>query len=401
MISRILQKTLLQNATWAPAIAILGPRQSGKTTLARQTFTHHRYISLEEPTNREFALSDPRGFLASLHNAYGIILDEFQHVPALLSYVQSIIDAEQKPGYFVLTGSQNFLVNQAITQSLAGRIAVRTLLPLSIQELADADLLAQDPETAFFTGGYPRLFGTPSAPVDWYIDYMTTYIERDVRHIKAITDLHTFQIFIRLCAGRIGQELNLLSLGNECGISRNVARSWLSVLEASYIIFLVEPYYKNVNKRLVKNPKLYFYDSGLACNLLRIESVEQLYMHSLRGGIFESYIISDLYKQYYNVGKRPAMYFWKDEICEIDCLIEQATRVVPVEIKAGKTINQNFFDGLTYFKKITPDNAAPSYLIYAGSEDQQRSSADVLGWKSAGTLIKTVAPDTLAQTTEE
>jgi predicted AAA+ superfamily ATPase len=387
MIDRMLRDILLQNAAWAPAIAILGPRQSGKTTLAKKTFAKHRYVSLEEPANREFAISDPRGFLEDVQNAYGVILDEFQNVPSILSYLQSIIDAEQRPGYFILTGSQNFLINQAITQSLAGRIAIHTLLPLSIQELSQAHLLTEDPEEAIFMGGYPRLFGTLKVPVDWYGDYITTYVERDVRQVQAIIDLHAFQTFIRLCAGRIGQQLNLTSLGNECGISHHTVRSWLSLLEASYIVFLLEPYYKNFNKRLVKAPKLYFYDTGLACNLLRIESVEQLRTHYLRGGIFESYIMADLYKQYYNMGKRPGMYFWKDQAREVDCLIELSDRIIPIEIKAGKTINQNYFENLTYFGTVAEGSAANGYVIYAGRDDQKRSYAQVLNWQSAGTFI--------------
>lgn len=391
MIKRLLQNDLLKSALWAPAIAILGPRQSGKTTLAQATFPYHRYITLEDPAIRAFALEDPRGFLASIENDYGVILDEFQNVPFILSYLQGIIDATKRAGYFVLTGSQNFLVNQAITQSLAGRIAIYTLLPLSIQELADAELLAATPEAALFSGGYPRLFGTPKAPTSWYTDYVTTYLERDVRTIKAITDLNAFHLFVQLCAGRIGQQINFSALGAEVGISHNTARAWISLLEASYVIFLMQPYYKNFSKRLVKSPKLYFYDTGLACNLLRIESVEQLTNHYLRGGLFESYILADLYKQYYNNGSRPALYFWKDSKHEVDCIIEHATHLTPLEIKAGKTVNSNFFDSLNYFKDVAQEEARPGYLVYGGTEKMvKRRDGTVVNWQEAGSLIKQI-----------
>lgn len=390
MINRLAQQKLLQSATWAPAIAILGPRQSGKTTLAQATFANHRYITLEDPMVRSFALQDPRGFLASIENEHGVILDEFQNVPMILSYLQGIIDATKRPGYFILTGSQNFLVNQAITQSLAGRIAIHTLLPLSIQELSDAQLLAASPEKAIFLGGYPRLFGKPAAPTSWYTDYVTTYLERDVRLIQSITDLNAFHTFVQLCAGRIGQQLNLSALGAEVGISHNTARAWLSLLEASYIVFLVHPYYKNFSKRLVKTPKLYFYDTGLACNLLRIESVTQLMSHYLRGGLFESYIISDLYKQYYNSGTRPALYFWKDQRHEVDCIIEQATSITPLEFKAGKTLNPDLFDSLTYFQDIAKEETNPGILIYGGTQNMPFKGYNTVPWSQAGALIESI-----------
>lgn len=390
MINRLAQQKLLQSAAWAPAIAILGPRQSGKTTLAQATFANHRYITLEDPMVRSLALQDPRGFLASIENEHGVILDEFQNVPMILSYLQGIIDATKRPGYFILTGSQNFLVNQAITQSLAGRIAIHTLLPLSIQELSNAQLLAASPEEAIFLGGYPRLFCTPAAPTSWYTDYVTTYLERDVRLIQSITDLNAFHTFVQLCAGRIGQQLNLSALGAEVGISHNTARAWLSLLEASYIVFLVHPYYKNFSKRLVKTPKLYFYDTGLACNLLRIESVTQLMSHYLRGGLFESYILSDLYKQYYNNSMRPALYFWKDQRHEVDCIIEQATTITPLEIKAGKTLNGDLFDSLSYFQYVAKEETKPGILIYGGTETMPFKGYNTVPWSQTGALIESI-----------
>lgn len=388
MINRLAQKKLLSSAKWAPAIAILGPRQSGKTTLAQATFPKHRYITLEDPLIRSFALQDPRGFLASIEDEHGVILDEFQNVPNILSYLQGIIDAKKRPGYFVLTGSQNFLVNQAITQSLAGRIAIHKLLPLSIQEFSDAQLLPAAPEDAIFMGGYPRLFDTPAEPVSWYMDYVTTYLERDVRQIKTITDLNIFHTFIQLCAGRIGQQLNLTALGAEVGISHTTARAWLSLLEASYIVFTMHPYHKNFSKRLVKTPKLYFYDTGLACNLLRIDSVTQLMSHYLRGGLFESYILADLYKQYYNSSIRPALYFWKDQRHEIDGLIEQATTLIPLEIKASKTLSPSLFESLSYFEQLAQKVAQPGFLIYGGTDPMVFHGKKAVPWNQAGNLIE-------------
>lgn len=390
MIGRLAQQKLRKSATWAPALAILGPRQSGKTTLAQATFPHHRYITLEDPAVRALALQDPRGFLANIENGHGVILDEFQNTPLLLSYIQGIIDAKKRPGYFILTGSQNFLANEAISQSLAGRVTIHTLLPLSIQELSNAQLLTTAPEEAIFKGGYPRLFDTPAAPLSWYTDYVTTYLERDIRQIQAISDLNAFHTFVQLCAGRIGQQLNLTALGAEVGISHNTARAWLSLLEASYIVFLSYPYHKNFSKRLVKTPKLYFYDTGLACNLLRIDSVTQLMSHYLRGGLFESYILADLYKQYYNSGIRPALYFWKDQRHEIDGLIEQATTLIPLEIKASKTLSPSLFESLTYFEQIAQKAALPGFLIYGGTDSMIFQGKKAVPWNQAGSLVESI-----------
>jgi uncharacterized protein len=381
-IKRKMYDVLLSYGKKFPAIAIMGPRQSGKTTLAQEVFKEHRYVLLEELDERLFAEQDPRGFLASRSNKNGIILDEIQEAPHLLSYIQGIIDKEDKPGFFILTGSQNFVLNQSITQTLAGRVAMLTLLPLSISELKDADLLPKYSEELSFKGCYPRLYKKNFLPSEWYPSYIKNYIERDVRQIVSIDNLSTFQRFIRLCAGRIGQILNLSSLGNDCGISHNTARSWLTLLEASYIVFLLEPYYKNFSKRLIKSPKIYFYDTGLACSLLKINSVEQLNDHYLRGGLFESLIISDLMKNSYNKALDPSLYFWRDsQGHEIDCLIEKALKMIPIEIKAGYTINKDFFKGLNYWNNLTSSNPKNGYIIYSGNEVQHRSLGNVLSWR--------------------
>jgi predicted AAA+ superfamily ATPase len=297
MIRRDLTDHLLDAANQFGAVAVLGPRQSGKTTLVQTVFKNHKYVSLEDLDRRALAHADPRRFLQDYGNEFGIILDEIQHAPELLSYIQTIIDQEKKKGYFIITGSQNILVNQAITQTLAGRLAILTLFPLSINELNKAGMLSGNIEETVFKGSYPRIYSENVSPIKLYANYVRGYVERDVRQVKNILDLNLFQNFIQLCAGRIGQVLNLSSLGNDCGIDQKTVLSWISLLEASYVIFLLRPYYKNFGKRLIKAPKLYFVDTGLACSLLNIKSAQEFSEHYLRGGLVESLIISDLFKQ--------------------------------------------------------------------------------------------------------
>lgn len=391
LIKRSLTDNIIEAATEFPVIAIVGPRQSGKTTLAQTIFPHHKYISLEDFDDLKRALADPRSFLQDSPTASGLIIDEIQHAPKLLSYMQTIVDREKKKGFFIVTGSQNFLVNEAITQTLAGRIAIVTLLPLSIRELQDAELLPEKIETLIHQGFYPQVYAQKISIERVYSNYVQSYVERDVRSIKNISDLTTFQNFIRLCVGRIGQELNLTSLGNDCGISHTTAKAWISLLQASYVIFLLHPYFKNFGKRLIKAPKLYFVDTGLACHLLNLSSAEEVAAHYLRGGLVESLIISDLFKQYYNTERQPRVYFWRDQGGhEIDCIIDETQYPIPVEIKSGKTVVEDFFKGLNYWEQITDKSHKQRYLIYGGSEDQKWSAAQVLSWKSAGTLIKKI-----------
>jgi len=383
LITRNLMPFLLTDAQKSPVIAILGPRQSGKTTLARAAFGNHTYISLEDIDMRTFAATDPRGFLQEFKNEHGLILDEVQHVPSLLSYIQTDVDLHYKPGYYILTGSQNFLLNQSITQTLAGRIALHTLLPLSIGELKQANLLPQAPETAMYNGFYPLIYSRKDNPLKWYRDYIRTYVERDVRTLSNISDLDTFQRFMQLCAGRTGQEVNFSALGSDVGISYNTAKAWLSILQASYIIFLLQPHHKNFNKRIVKSPKLFFYDTGLVCSLLGIETEEQLRSHYLRGGIFESMIISDLYKNSFNADRLPRLYFWCDKTKhEVDCVMERGIKLYPIEIKSGKTINADYFDGLSYWNELSGNDPANSFVIYGGNENQKRSRGTVLSWQN-------------------
>lgn len=388
MIKRELSQALKEAAGLFPVVAVLGPRQSGKTTLVQTTFTAHKYVSLEDLDIRELANLDPRRFLQDYPTSTGLILDEIQHAPNLLSYIQTIVDREKKNGYFIITGSQNLLVDEAVTQTLAGRIALLTLFPLSLSELENASLIPKKIEEAVFKGSYPRVYAENIPSEKVYANYIRTYVERDVRTIKNISDLNTFQRFIQLCAGRIGQILNLSSLGNDCSIDHKTARSWLSILEATYVIFLLYPYYKNFGKRLIKSPKLYFVDTGVACSLLRIKSSEELIEHYLRGNLVESFLIGDFYKQYYNVDQQPHIYFWRDtQDHEVDCLIDNVTTITPIEIKAGKTPSMHYFDQLSYWKELTK-STQESIVIYAGDENQNWPAGKLISWKSAGKLLK-------------
>lgn len=387
MIIRDLKEKVLERATYYPIVAILGPRQSGKTTLAQDAFNTYAYVSLENYETRGFAQKDPQGFLNSYANEQGIIIDEFQHVPELLSYIQTRVDAEKKMGHFILTGSQNFLMNMAISQSLAGRVSIITLLPLSLHELKKADLVPSSVNQLLVKGFYPPLYSRQVPPDVWYPDYRQTYIERDIRQLTQVADLGIFQTFMQLCAGRIGQLLNLTALAQDCGISDMTAKRWIHLLEASYILFLLRPHHNNFGKRLTKSPKLYFYDTGLACSLLNI-SPEQLPMHPFKGALFESMVIADLMKQYFNQGKRPSLYFWRDHTGnEIDCLIEHGTDLIPIEIKAGQTLSNDFFKGLSFYNQLAGNDPASGYLIYAGTEQQKRSLGSVLSWDTIDQLI--------------
>ncbi|HLC06668.1 MAG TPA: ATP-binding protein [Candidatus Babeliales bacterium] len=390
-IKRILTGQVIEAASEFPVVAIVGPRQSGKTTLVQTVFSEHKYISLEDFDIRALAKTDPRAFLTNYPTANGIILDEIQHAPELLSYMQTIVDREKKNGFFIVTGSQNFLVDEAITQTLAGRMAVLTLLPLSLSELEAAALLPEKAETLIYKGFYPKAHAENISVERLYSNYLRLYVERDVRQITNVSDLNTFQKFMRLCAGRTGQILNLTSLGNDCGVNYNTAKAWISLLEASYVLFLLHPYYKNFGKRLIKAPKLYFIDTGIACSLLKIRSVQELSDHYLRGSLVESMIIADLLKQQYNLEQQPSLYFWRDVSGhELDCIIDESQHPIPVEIKAGQTIATDFFKELNFWNKTTNTPHAPQYLIYGGNEDQKWPAAQVLSWKHAGTLIKKI-----------
>jgi hypothetical protein len=381
MISRIAEKTIRKLLRGFPIVTITGPRQSGKTTLARAVFKNKPYASLEEPDIRQAANDDPRSFLARFPQ--GAVLDEVQRCPGILSYLQTRVDAESRMGVYILMGSQQFGLMSGITQSLAGRTAFVELLPFSTRELTTAGKLPANIDTMMLTGGYPPIYDRKLDPSSWYSAYVTAYVERDVRQMLKIHELETFQRFVKLCAGRTGQLLNLSSLATECGITHNTAKAWISVLEASYLIFLLRPHSVNFNKRLIKMPKLYFYDAGLASWLLGIRTTEQMITHPLRGSIFETFIISELVKSKLNKGEKPAFFFWRDSNGnEIDLIVEQGINLMPIEIKSGRTLTHESFAGLEKWLALAGKKAAVPALIYGGDDSYTQTGIKVVGWKA-------------------
>jgi predicted AAA+ superfamily ATPase len=371
MIARTLTSTLKTLAGQYPVVTITGPRQSGKTTLCRNAFPDKPYINLESPDLRQFAVSDPRGFLAA--HPEGAILDEIQRTPLLLSYLQPLVDERPAPRQFILTGSQQFEVMTNISQSLAGRTALLKLLPFSIEELGSAGI-SSNIDALLLNGFYPRIYDAGLNPTQALGDYLETYVERDIRQLINIKDLALFEKFVKLCAGRTGQLLNLQSLGNDAGISHTTARSWLTLLEASYVVFLLQPWHTTISKRQVKTPKLYFYDVGLAAYLLGAESELHINRHPLRGNLFENMIVIEALKYRCHRGKRNNLYFWRDSKGnEVDLLVESGPNVMPVEIKSGATISEDFFKGLQTFTDRLP-HVSISSLVYGGTERQKRSN---------------------------
>lgn len=397
MFKRTLSDKLVSLARQFPVVSITGPRQSGKTTLTKTLFSGHHYTSLEDPDEREFALTDPKGFLRRFSD--GVILDEIQRSPALLSYIQGIVDNEDRPGRFILTGSQQFHVMEKITQTLAGRTALVNLLPLSLDELlsreaADPWRLDQPPapaaqpsfgvEEIIFKGLYPRIHDKGLEPHDWLSAYYRTYVERDVRDVANIGNLETFQRFVRLCAGRSGQLLNLSSLGADAGISHTTARSWISILQAGFIIHLLPPHFANFSKRIVKTPKLYFMDTGLLCYLLRIREPAEIVTHAMKGAIFETFVLAELYKAFVHRGEAPPLYFWRDQSGhEVDVVVDTGTRLIPIEIKSSETIDRSFFDGLKFYQSLGSPAAENGVLIHAGEASYARERFLVRPWFQA------------------
>jgi len=382
MISRDAEKTIRALLRGFPVITITGPRQSGKTTLAKKILVNKPYASLEDPDVRLAAQDDPRAFLERFRN--GAVLDEVQRCPDLLSYLQTTVDADGRMGLFILTGSQQFGLLSGITQSLAGRSAFMELLPFSLVELEKAGKLPQTLDDMLLKGCYPPLYDRDIPIRAWFGAYVTAYIERDVRQVLKVQELETFQRFVRLCAGRTGQLLNLTSLASDCGITHNTAKSWISVLEASYILFQLRPHHANFNKRLIKSPKLYFYDVGLVSWLLGIQTSQQLETHPLRGNIFETFVVSELMKSRLNRGERPNLYFWRDSNGnEVDVVIEIGQGLMPVEIKAGKTVARDFFSGLEKWGAMSGDLSFNPTLIYGGAETYQHKGIRVTAWRDA------------------
>lgn len=379
MIPRTAHQTLLRLAQSFPALALTGPRQSGKTTLAKAAFPGKPHVNLEDPDIRLLAEEDPRGLLARFPE--GAILDEIQRAPALLSYLQTIIDTTQRPGMFILTGSQQFGLHSGITQSLADRVAMVTLLPFSMSELQAVQRLPANLDELLFRGFYPPVYDRDIAPLDWSAAYVSTYLERDVRQLIAIRDLSTFQRFLRFCAGRTGQLLNLASLAADCGIAQATATAWLAVLEAGYIIFLLRPYFRNFNKRLVKAPKLYFHDPGLAAWLLGIREPAQLGFHAQRGALFENLVIAEFMKARVHRGMPPDMFFWRDNHgLEIDLLLEEGTALQPVEIKSGQTVNPDYFTALKKWMPLAGNQAREAWMVYGGDQALRHHEIAVFPW---------------------
>jgi len=368
-----------------PVVVIAGPRQSGKTTLARHLYKNAEYRSLEAMDVRKFALSDPRGFLAELPRR--VIIDEIQRAPDLLSYIQGMVDEDPRPGRFILTGSTNLLVLQEVTQTLAGRAAFATLLPFEHRETLKTKRTAMDLWETVWTGGYPVIFDRKIQPFRWLGNYVTSYIERDVRQVLQISDLVAFQTFLGLCAGRVGQLLNLASLASDCGITQPTAKAWLSVLEACYVTTRLRPYHGNLCRRLVKAPKLHFFDSGLVCRLLEISSPEQLKTHPLRGNIFETWVFSEIAKARLNRGIDGGMYYYRDSKgLEVDLIMKSGSETLAIESKSGATVASDFFKSLLRFEHVmqSGDNSRPvqKFVVFGGNKGQTRTNGTVVPWKS-------------------
>jgi uncharacterized protein len=385
MISRTIAPVVRRLASQYPVVTVTGPRQSGKTTLCRALFPDKPYVNLEAPDVRRYALDDPRGFLAAYPD--GAVLDEIQRTPELLSYIQPLVDERQAVGQYILTGSQQFEVMEGVSQSLAGRTALVKLLPFSIAELLP-DRLPASLDRMIFTGFYPRIYDRGLEPSEVMSYYFETYVERDIRRLVAVRDLSQFEKFVRVCAGRVGQLLNLQSLAADVGISHTTARSWLTLLEASYLVFVLQPWFTNSSKRMVKTPKLYFYDVGLAAWLLGIENEGQVSRDPLRGSLFENLVVMEALKHRYNSGLRSNLYFYRDSKGnEVDLVLEFGSGVFPVEIKAGATVAPDFFKGLKSFAALGKEQPWKSALIYGGEEYQQRSDVTVCSVGKFHTLL--------------
>jgi len=376
MIKRKIADILIEMAASFPVVTVTGPRQSGKTTLTQMTFPSKDYVSLEDLDIRQFAESDPRGFLGQYPE--GAIIDEVQHVPSLWSYIQTIVDTKKTNGMFILTGSNQFEYIQSISQSLAGRTGMLKLLPFSYNEIYNNN--DETIEDILYKGFYPRIFDQKIKPEYFLTGYLETYVERDVRSLIKLKDLMQFHRFLQLCAGRTGQIINFSSLGNELGVTNKTIQHWISILEASYIVFLLQPYYRNFNKRITKSPKLYFLDIGLAIHLLGVEHPEQLVSHPLRGELFETFVIGEFLKYRYNHGKRSNLFYFRDHVGnEVDLVIETGSGTVPVEIKSSKTITPRFFKGLDYYKKIA-GTVSTSVLVINDHIKQERQQHIVIGY---------------------
>lgn len=380
MIPRLIYRPIRKAASSFPIVGIVGPRQSGKTTLAKQLFPKYDYVNLEQLDTRRFATEDPRGFLSRFNNH--VILDEVQRAPDLFSYLQAHVDNNKENGQFILTGSQHFLMMESITQSLAGRIGLFNLYPLSYEELHGAGIQEADVAVQIVKGGYPRLYDQKVSPSLWLSSYIQTYLDRDVSLLSQIENLKAFEKFVHLVAGRTGQLLNFSSLGSDVGVTHNTIKSWMSLLQTSGIIFLLQPYYANISKRLNKTPKLYFVDSGLACHLLGIHTKDQLMTHPLYGSLFETFIVSEFMKFFANKGEDQDLFFWRDQQgTEADIVIVEGNKTNLYEIKSAQTIAADAFTKLETIQKVISQKTSLN-LIYGGDDVQSRIKGFAIGWKS-------------------
>ena len=374
MIPRSLTRPAIRAFEQYPIVTLVGPRQSGKTTLARNAFDLP-YVNLEAPDVRDFVQNDPRAFLAD--HPDGAIIDEIQRAPDLTSYLQVRVDETNRPGQFLLTGSHNFAVREQLSQSLAGRTALLTLLPFSRSELLDAGEPCRGYFNHIFTGGYPRIYEAGSDPTSFHRDYVGTYLERDLRQLSTVRNIARFQTFMRLCAANIGQVLNLNRLAGDCGISQTTATEWLSLMEAGYILYRLQPYFTNTRKRLVRRPKLYFHDTGVACFLLGLTEAEQVANHPLRGALFENHVINEIVKHDLNRNRSAQLHFFRDSNGnEVDLLYGRGPNLMPIEIKSGQTISSDWFKGINHFARHFP--ATGGAVIYAGELSQRRSDGCVV-----------------------
>lgn len=390
MITRKLTTKLRELAGYYPLVAVTGPRQAGKTTLCRSTFPDKSYVSLESLDLREFATQDPRGFLNEYRQ--GAILDEIQQAPGLVSYLQSEVDERPEPGRFILTGSQHFAIAQTISQSLAGRCGMLTLLPPDIDELQGFPGIPDNLFTLLWQGSYPRIYDRGIPADQWLGDYIATYVQRDVRQVVNVGDLLGFTNFLKLCAGRTGQEINLSVLGGDAGVSHNTAKSWLSILEASYIIHRVPAWHTTIRKQVVKAQKLHFFDSGLVCALLQIREPGQLRLHPLRGAIFESWAVAELYKSLAHQGEQPILHHYRESRgLEMDILVQRGPTLHAIEIKSGATAATDFFKGFSPFdermREAGYSGEIDKVVVYGGDTSQQRSAARLTSWRNVGSIL--------------
>lgn len=386
MVPRAAESSLHRLSKGFPILCISGPRQSGKSTLARMAFPEKPYLSLEDPDITRLAKQDPRGLLDGYKD--GLILDEAQYVPEIFAYLKTAVDRDPVPGRFVVTGSQQFSLLAGITESLAGRAAFVRLFPFCVTELVVAGMKPKGAFDAIVRGFYPPLYDRNVSPFDWHTNYIASYVERDVRSIVNVKDLGQFQIFVKMCAARVGQILNLSALALDCGLSHNTARAWLSVLETSGIVYLLQPYHRNFGKRLVKSPKLYFVDTGLAARLLGIKDAEQLFVHPNRGNLFECFVISELLKTRLNQGLEPNIFFWRDNIgTEVNVVFDDGPVVRAIEIKSGKTYSADFAQGLETWMRFSKADSRDCMLVSAGDTRFSDNGINVLPWFDAASAV--------------